>query len=248
MQKEFNQLYAYFEPGAEGAKTSLADLLAEATRESADNTTRLVNSVQDLMTQAASAGKAVHQLLEKTDSLAQLASTDSLTHALNREGFTTQAREILGRANRYGFGYALAYIDMDGFKKLNDSSGHGHGDKALQHAVRAMLENIRKGDLIGRLGGDEFVMFFPEIDEATASAIASKIVTAAATPAPERPKNAPPPPTLSVGLLFVPPRTPALPLETLLAMADGLMYQSKRAGGNRLTQGTPQTAPAARSA
>jgi diguanylate cyclase (GGDEF)-like protein len=111
-----------------------------------------------------------------------------------------------------------------------------------------MLENVRKGDLVGRMGGDEFVILFNDVRQDDAAAILERILEAARTPTIDRPKNAPPLPTLSAGLLWLAPKSPALPLETLLSQADALMYQSKRAGGNRLTEGTPDTASAAQSA
>jgi diguanylate cyclase (GGDEF)-like protein len=234
VQKDFNQIYGYFEPGASGQKHDLADLLATTCKEAADNTTRLVTSVAELMTQAATTGQQVHTLLQQQTKLAQAAVTDPLTQTLNREGFTTQAREVLTASQRYGVGYALIYLDVDHFKQLNDSAGHVYGDKALQHASRAMLENVRKNDAVGRIGGDEFVILLNDITEEVASQVAERILMAAKTPPADRVKSAPATPTLSAGMLFVPPRAPALPLETLLQMADGLMYRSKRAGGNRL--------------
>jgi diguanylate cyclase (GGDEF)-like protein len=248
VQKDFNQLFAYFEQGAEGNKTSLADLLAATCKENADNTTRLITCVHDLMGQAASAGKQVHELLAEQDTLAVRASTDSLTQILNREAFITQAREAVSRAQRYGMGYALAFLDIDRFKQLNDGAGHVHGDKALQHVGSAMLGASKRDVLMGRVGGDEFAIFIPDVACDAAAQIVTKILTEAATEPANKPKAAPATPTLSAGLLYVAPRSPALPLETLLSMADGLMYQSKRAGGNRLTQGTPQTAPKTQSA
>jgi diguanylate cyclase (GGDEF)-like protein len=200
------------------------------------------------MGQAASAGKAVHELLVEHDALAARASTDSLTQILNREAFTTKARESVARAQRYGMGYAVAFLDVDRFKQLNDGAGHVHGDKALQHVGSAMLTAAKKDVLLGRIGGDEFAVFIPEVTSEAAAEIVTKILTEAAKEPANKAKTAPATPTLSAGLLYVAPRSPALPLETLLSMADALMYQSKRAGGNRLSQGTPQTAPKAQSA
>ena len=97
-----------------------------------------------------------------------------------------------------------------------------------------MLSNARENDVVSRLGGDEFVMLLNDVTEETALETVERILMAAKTPPADQPKSAPPTPTLSAGLLFVPPRSPTLPLETLLQMADGLMYRSKRAGGNRL--------------
>jgi diguanylate cyclase (GGDEF)-like protein len=248
VQEEYDQVHAYFQQGAGQGTTSLAELLAEATKQVADNTTRLVASVQQLMTDVACAGQAAHQMLERHDTLAQLATTDSLTETRNREGFFSSARDIVSKAQRYGISYALAYLDLDRFKQMNDTAGHLHGDKALQHSARAMLQNVRKDDLVGRMGGDEFVILFNDVTQEDAAAILQRILTAARTPNADRPQNAPPLPTLSAGLLWVAPKSPAMPLESLLSLADALMYQSKRSGGNRLTQATPETAPKAQSA
>lgn len=234
VQKDFNQIYAYFEPGGDGQKYELADLLANACKEAADNTTRLVSSVAELMGAAAAAGNQVHNLLQQQSKLAQAAVTDSLTQTLNREGFTSQAKEIFSTSQRYGTGCALIYFDVDRFKQLNDSAGHVFGDKALQHASKAMLESVRKNDVVGRLGGDEFVILLNDITEDAAAQIVERILAAAKTPPADKAKSAPETPTLSAGLLFIPPKSPVLPLETLLQMADGLMYRSKRAGGNQL--------------
>jgi len=223
VQKDFNQIYAYFEQGGEGQKHNLADLLAGACKEAADNTTRLVSNVAELMGQAAVAGQQVHNLLQQQNVLAQAVATDPLTQALNREGFTTRAREVISASQRYGVGFALIYLDVDKFKQLNDSVGHIHGDKALQHVVRTMFECVRKDDAVGRIGGDEFVILLNDITEEAALAIVDRVISTAKLPPPQRSASAPPPPTLSAGLLYVPPRSPALPLETLLQMADGLM-------------------------
>jgi diguanylate cyclase (GGDEF)-like protein len=171
-----------------------------------------------------------------------------LTQTLNREGFMATARDVISRAQRYGTAYAVAFLDVDRFKQLNDGSGHVYGDKALEHAAKAMLANIRKGDIVGRLGGDEFAIVMPEISEEAAEQTLTKILNTAATPPDAQVKSAPSTPTLSAGLLYVPPRSPTLPLETLISMSDALMYQAKRAGGNRLSKATPQTAPKVQSA
>ncbi|HWB53946.1 MAG TPA: HDOD domain-containing protein, partial [Tepidisphaeraceae bacterium] len=162
VQKDFNQIYAYFEPGGSGSQHDLSGLLSAACHEAADNTTRLVQNVAELMNQAVAAGHQVNSLLEQQSKLAQAAVTDPLTRTLNREGFFNRAKEILTASQRYGAGYAIVYLDVDHFKQLNDSAGHVYGDKALEHASRSMLETVREKDVIGRLGGDEFVILLSD--------------------------------------------------------------------------------------
>jgi len=93
--------------------------------------------------------------------LENLATTDSLTRVLNRRGFEERLTHELSVARRHGVGGVLIFIDLDGFKLINDTLGHAAGDQVLA-AVAALLRNhIRETDYIGRLGGDEFAILLP---------------------------------------------------------------------------------------
>jgi diguanylate cyclase (GGDEF)-like protein len=236
-QKEFNQLYAYFESGGT-PELKLADLLEVATREAADNTTRLMGTVQELMREAASAGKEMHQILSRQTQLEQAATRDPLTGALNREGFTQRTEELIAKASRYGIPFGVLYLDLDHFKTLNDTLGHSFGDAALQKLVAVVQEGIRPNDFIGRLGGDEFVVILSECDDPQLTQIAERLVSQIAAVSISRGKVSDAHITVSAGLLAIPPRSPASTLENLIHAADELMYQSKRTGGNRVTHAT----------
>ena len=107
----------------------------------------------------------------------ELATTDSLTGLLNRAGFFERASLAVNAASRYGYAIAIAYIDLDGFKSINDKLGHSQGDRALR-AVGALLgDTSRKSDVIARFGGDEFVVLLPDTDLAGASAYFEKLQT-----------------------------------------------------------------------
>ena len=243
VQKEFDQLFAYFEQG-DKPQMSLVELLESATKEAADHTTQLMGTVHELLQQAATAGREVHQLLKQHDQLEQAATRDGLTGVLNREGFKAQAAEILAKAARYGIGVALAYIDVDHFKMLNDTFGHACGDAALRTVVNAVTEGVRQSDLVGRLGGDEFVVLLADCSREDAEKIVQRIVEAVAGQKLEQAPVARM--SISVGLLWVPPNGPARPLESLLVAADQLMYQAKRQGGSRVSRGSfDQTTAAA---
>jgi diguanylate cyclase (GGDEF)-like protein len=233
VQKEFDQLYAYFEQG-EPPEVRLADALSTACRDAADSATRLVGTVHEMMNAAASAGKEVHGVLQQHDTLQAAAERDSLTAALNREGFMARAKEALAQAAKYGTGFAVALLDVDHLKNVNDVHGLSAGDAALRHATTSIQQHLRTGDLLGRLRGDEFVLLMKDCTDVVAAQIVSKILQTIAGPARAQDGHGPVPKvTASLGLIYVPPQTPAQSLDALIASADGLMYQSKRAGGNK---------------
>ena len=101
--------------------------------------------------------------LEKELAVAREASrTDPLTGALNRRGFDEACRSELSRAARRGVGFALAHIDIDDFKRLNDTYGHQVGDVALQRLVAVLRRAMRTSDVLCRFGGEEFLLMLPE--------------------------------------------------------------------------------------
>lgn len=245
VQAEFDQLYAYFERGT-APEHKLAELLEMATREAADSTARLVGTVHELLNQAAAAGKEVHTLLRQHEHLEDAAAHDSLTGALNREGFAQQAGAAVREARRGGKGLALLYLDVDKFKEINDRCGHARGDAALRRVVESVRRHLRPGDLVARLGGDEFVALLIDYSDAEVVQAAGRMLQAAAKVPPAAPAAEPDPAvTLSAGIAYAPPGPGALALDELIKVADGLMYKSKRAGGNRANASRLRPAPKA---
>lgn len=233
VQDEFNRLYAYFEPGDRPA-LKLVELLEQAARSAADATTHLVGTVQDLMTQAASAGKEVHRLIRAQDHLQETADHDSLTGALSRQGFMVRAGEALTNARRYRTSLALIYLDIDAFKSINDNFGHAAGDAALQTVVTAAQAGVRQMDLVGRLGGDEFVLLLADTSQDQALAVAQRIMAQISAQCPPQIDSARCHLTLSAGLSWVGQNDPAPDLDEWLRAADQLMYAAKHAGGNNV--------------
>ena len=90
------------------------------------------------------------------------AVTDTLTGALNRRGFDQAHDREAARSRRSGSPLALALIDLDDFKHLNDTLGHQAGDEALIHLVRTLRYALRPSDILGRFGGEEFVLMLPD--------------------------------------------------------------------------------------
>ena len=105
----------------------------------------------------------------------ELARTDELTGLLNRTGFHERATVAITSASRYGHGIAVAYIDLDGFKNINDTLGHQQGDAVLRTVGRLLEASSRGSDVVARIGGDEFVVMLPNTSLAGARAYFEKM-------------------------------------------------------------------------
>jgi diguanylate cyclase (GGDEF)-like protein len=158
----------------------------------------------------------------------QLARSDPLTQLLNAQSLRELGGLELERARRYQHSLTAMFIDLDGFKSINDSLGHQGGDAVLQEFARAISANIRSTDLAARVGGDEFLILMPETGPEAVTAIASKLrrqlldaMHAGGWPV-----------TFSLGVatFLVPPTT----LDELVNKADALMYRVKQRGKNAL--------------
>jgi diguanylate cyclase (GGDEF)-like protein len=105
----------------------------------------------------------------------RLAAIDELTGALVRREFMAQAESQLERANRTRSQFAIAILDIDNFKAVNDHHGHAAGDRALSHFSSIVSQGIRRGDIFGRLGGEEFAILFPETSRADALTLVNSL-------------------------------------------------------------------------
>lgn len=163
------------------------------------------------------------QLRAVLDRERMLSRTDHLTDALNTRAFTEAANAELDRSRRYGHSLALAYVDLDNFKSVNDRFGHSTGDALLQAVVRTIRACIRRTDTIARLGGDEFGILMPETDADAARRATENLRTNVL----EAMRARGWPVTISVGVLTcleVPES-----VDALVSRADALMYDVKRA-------------------
>ena len=113
----------------------------------------LIETLQD---EIANLQKSLAQQVEMTKSAEALADNDVLTPTLNRRAFLRELSRTLADCRRYNEQACLIFIDLDGFKAINDVYGHAAGDCALIHVAELLKTNIREGDTVGRLGGDEF--------------------------------------------------------------------------------------------
>lgn len=98
----------------------------------------------------------VETLRARAEAAEAAADHDVLTPALNRRGFVDVLNRTMAFCQRYGGEAVLLYLDLDGFKGVNDRLGHAAGDAALIHVAELLMANVRESDAVGRLGGDEF--------------------------------------------------------------------------------------------
>jgi diguanylate cyclase (GGDEF)-like protein len=105
-----------------------------------------------------------NSLVGRVAAVAALASTDPLTRITNRQAALRTLTEEIGRANRYERPLSVAILDIDHFKRINDSHGHPVGDAVLRHIAGLLKANGRSADTLGRYGGEEFILVMPETD------------------------------------------------------------------------------------
>ena len=156
--------------------------------------------------------------------LRHMAYQDPLTGLPNRRAMESSLAAELGRVDRYGRELALVFIDLDGFKGVNDSYGHDHGDALLQYLADGMRKMSRQSDLVTRLAGDEFVLLLPETDLQQAAELLQRMEYEFS----RRPlvfKGATLPLRLSYGIASSKETDQAL---ELLKLADSRLYAAKR--------------------
>lgn len=165
------------------------------------------------------------------DKLDYLAHHDALTGLLNRAAFNHRAAETLARAARNHRPCAMLYLDIDKFKSINDTRGHGIGDALLKEFSARLLHAVRKTDVVSRLGGDEFVVLLEDLPgPESAALVAAKIVQAMRAPF-ELGGDAITA-TASVGLAVTAAHEQEISAAALLERADAGLYSAKAAGRN----------------
>ena len=161
--------------------------------------------------------------------LQYVAHFDSLTGLPNRMLFFDRLSHGIVQARRYNHLLALLYIDLDAFKRINDTYGHGIGDKLLKEVARRISESVRKADTVARLGGDEFAVILTEITEPRFAAVAArKIIDSISSPITIDESGYTVTTSIGISLYPVNGGNP----EALLKSADEAMYAAKREGPN----------------
>jgi diguanylate cyclase (GGDEF)-like protein len=168
---------------------------------------------------------------ERMQELARQASQDPLTGLKNRRRFEEDLRAELARSHRYGVTGALLMLDLDHFKRVNDTLGHAAGDRVLAEIAEVMRGRARETDVLARLGGDEFAIVLPRCEPEEAEEVAAEV--AAAIEDRMRAEKDVPPLTASIGI--APFGTGhRLSYESVLGRADAAMYAAKGSGRDRV--------------
>jgi two-component system cell cycle response regulator len=183
---------------------------------------RLLATAQQATAQASMAlGRAI--LLQR---LRIAAETDGLTEVANRRLFDATLERQAAQSRRTGDSFAVALVDLDYFKALNDAHGHLAGDDVLRRAARAIRETCREGDLAARYGGEEFAVIFTHVTADQAAVAAERL--RAAVQALDGPVTV----TASIGVAAFPDHA-GEPRE-LVGLADAALYLAKSSGRNRV--------------
>jgi diguanylate cyclase (GGDEF)-like protein len=165
----------------------------------------------------------------------RLATTDGLTGLLNRRTFNAQLQGRLREAQRYNRPLSLLLLDVDHFKRVNDTFGHPAGDAVLKGIAAVAQKQARETDIVARYGGEEMALILPETDAAGAHAIAERIrkaVGATSHPTEQGAIQV----TVSIGLATSPCPGDA---EAVLEAADKALYRAKQGGRNRVVAANP---------
>jgi diguanylate cyclase (GGDEF)-like protein len=165
----------------------------------------------------------------------ELAFTDELTGIFNRRYFNQRYSRELGRAKRYKRTLSILMIDIDHFKRFNDTMGHLVGDDVLRKMARVFESNLRKADILCRYGGEEFVVILPEISLKQAIHVGEKLRKTTESSRFIGEKKVGKEITISVGVASYPENNSDL--EEILSKADKALYEAKQKGRNRVVAG-----------
>lgn len=169
---------------------------------------------------------------QRLEELQEMAMHDPLTGIANRRFVEINITARLEELKRYGFPFAVAFIDVDRFKSINDSHGHAVGDRILKMVSATLANSLRSFDIIGRWGGEEFVILLINVKQSDLLKLSDRFLRlvekSTLTLDDDRALNA----TVSIGATLARVGDTA---ETLIERADKLMYESKRRGRNMVS-------------
>jgi diguanylate cyclase (GGDEF)-like protein/PAS domain S-box-containing protein len=175
-------------------------------------------------------GRDVSEIAAARERIASLAYSDPLTGLTNRVSLAPALEQAIERSRRHGWKIAGVFVDLDGFKQINDRHGHAAGDAFLVEVAQRLRRNVRASDLVARLGGDEFFLVLEEVqDMAAVESIVGKLIDALRRPyagigETQRRISA------TLGVSIFPDDAPDA--TTLMEHADAAMYTAKQAGKN----------------
>ncbi len=169
--------------------------------------------------------------LKRLSRMRKAATQDALTGVRNRRYLEAKIQSFMAEFRQHHLSSGLLFIDIDHFKKINDTWGHAAGDRVLQMVANTLSHNIRTFDILGRWGGDEFVALILNVDEEQLAAVAHKLRMLVEKSFLEI-EGGYIQVTISIGSALI--RAEDIP-ESMLKRADALLYRSKQEGRNRVT-------------
>jgi diguanylate cyclase len=171
------------------------------------------------------------RLRDELNKVRLLSLTDEFTGLPNRRAFMRRLQDEISRAQRYGIPLAMALLDLDEFKAINDAFGHAGGDEVLRCYATQVLTVLRHHDLVARYGGEEFAVLLPNTAQEGAVAAMAKVRERAQATNCVADGRKVPMPTFSAGVtLYVPGEAP----NVLIERADRALYRAKRSGRDRV--------------
>ncbi len=207
-----------------------------------DQIRRLASGLErEVLAKTESLRQALIEAQQANETIVYLAEHDALTGLLNRPRFERELERWLEHVQRYHRTAALMFIDLDNFKRVNDTQGHEAGDQYLIEFAAMLRSAFRTTDQIGRLGGDEFVVLMPDSGREQAVAAAGKLLRTLkdATIEIHGVRHTV---SASLGLALTPEHSTHV--EGLIRCADAAMYEAKQAGGGGWRMCTPVQARA----
>lgn len=171
------------------------------------------------------------QMIALYEDAQRLATTDALTGLLNRRAFLDVVERERARSDRHILPFSLLLLDLDHFKTVNDTRGHGAGDAVLAGIARVLEKVARRSDVVARWGGEEFVVALPQTGEAGARVAAERVRRGIAEATYPCPEGEPLKMTASIGMSSA--ESP-WQLDAIIAAADAAMYSAKARGRNRV--------------
>jgi len=180
------------------------------------------------------------RLNEELHRVTKLSLTDELTGLPNRRAFITRLHEEVSRVQRYGHELAIALLDLDYFKMINDTYGHPAGDAVLVQYADSVLNRLREHDMLARYGGEEFAIIFPNTEAGGAVRALENIQQTVAEFQCEFEQKTVPLPTFSCGLAIY---EPGESMDSLIKRADQALYRAKKNGRNQVVTGDEALSP-----